>query len=301
MRPQAIGNLLVTERGYRLVNSQCEDRPMAKRKKIVNGGEAAASLKSATELSAAPSDMKSELPAIESPPISPGSETPAVSSTESDPAAEPETAPGIAAPDSPASPAVVRFQFKLNARRKRNALLAASVVLAAGLGAVIGAAGSGSFAPAPRADVAGLQERKAMEQSIAQLSTEITTLKANIAAANKAAQGQIAKISDKIAERFEQAKSPETTGSIPTPRPAPGVQAVEAPPARPPVVKDWAIRDARGGLIYVQGHGDIYQVTPGAHLPGLGPVQSIKRQDGHWVVATPKGIIVSMRDRRYFE
>ena len=36
-------------------------------------------------------------------------------------------------------------------------------------------------------------------------------------------------------------------------------------------------------------------------LPGIGPVEQIKRQDGRWVVVTPKGIIVSMRDRRYFE
>jgi hypothetical protein len=66
-------------------------------------------------------------------------------------------------------------------------------------------------------------------------------------------------------------------------------------------VADWSIRGARDGYVYVQGHGDIYEVVPGAPLPGLGPVEQIKRQDGRWVVVTPKGIIVSMRDRRYFE
>jgi hypothetical protein len=70
---------------------------------------------------------------------------------------------------------------------------------------------------------------------------------------------------------------------------------------RPPVIGDWAIRDAHNGYVYVQGHGDIYQVVPGANLPGLGPVQSITRQDGRWVVLTPRGVIVSMRDRRFFE
>ena len=70
---------------------------------------------------------------------------------------------------------------------------------------------------------------------------------------------------------------------------------------RPSIVPDWTIRETRDGLVYVQGHGDIYQVVPGAQLPGLGPVEQIKRQDGRWVVVTPKGIIVSMRDRRYFE
>ena len=64
---------------------------------------------------------------------------------------------------------------------------------------------------------------------------------------------------------------------------------------------DWSIRDVRDGYVYVQGHGDIYEVVPGAPLPGLGPVEDIKRRDGRWVVVTPKGLIVSQRDRRYFE
>ena len=40
---------------------------------------------------------------------------------------------------------------------------------------------------------------------------------------------------------------------------------------------------------------------PARRCLGLGPVEQIKRQDGRWVVVTPKGLIVSMRDRRYFE
>jgi hypothetical protein len=131
-------------------------------------------------------------------------------------------------------------------------------------------------------------------------------LKAKLAAANKLAQAQ-------TAERLKQA-SAEITGSIsvpqtvpaaatplPVPRPAPRIAMAETQPARAPVVPDWTIRDSRGGYVYVEGHGDIYQVVPGAPLPGLGPVQSIKKLEGRWVVTTPKGIIVSMRDRRYFE
>jgi hypothetical protein len=67
------------------------------------------------------------------------------------------------------------------------------------------------------------------------------------------------------------------------------------------VVAGWTIRDIRNGYVYVENHGELYQVVLGAPLPGLGPVQSVKRQDGRWVVLTPKGIIVSMRDRRYFD
>jgi hypothetical protein len=46
----------------------------------------------------------------------------------------------------------------------------------------------------------------------------------------------------------------------------------------------------------VQGHGKVYRVVPGTPLPGVGPVEQIKRQNGRWVVMTPKGIIASMRD-----
>ena len=38
-----------------------------------------------------------------------------------------------------------------------------------------------------------------------------------------------------------------------------------------------------------------YEAVPGADLPGVGRVQTIRRQDGRWVVVTPKGLIVSSR------
>jgi hypothetical protein len=176
-------------------------------------------------------------------------------------------------------------------------------------------AASGGFARQAPTDVAGQHERKAMQQTIARLGKEITALKTSIAAANKPGHSQVTKTGDKIidkpidkpvvaakpAEQPDPA-SPEITGSVPTPRSAPQVAAIEsAPPARPVLAKGWSIRGVRGGLVYVQGRGDIYQVVPGAPLPGLGPVQSIKRQDGRWVVTTPKGIIVAVRDRQFFE
>ena len=41
-----------------------------------------------------------------------------------------------------------------------------------------------------------------------------------------------------------------------------------------------------------------YEVVPGANLPGIGRVETIKRQDGRWVVVTPKGLILSQRFER---
>lgn len=265
-----------------------------------------------SEPTQAKKEFKNELPAVESPSISPATPEPVIEPIAElapaiDPivAAAPASTPEFEAPATPAPATPRRFAF--NARHKRNALLAASVAIAAALGAIVGAVASGGFAAPARTDVAGLEETKAMQQSIARLGKEITTLKTSIEAVNKSAYTQIAKIS----ERFDRAASAEITGSIsapqtaaplPIPRPAPRVAAVQTqPPLRPPVVQDWSIRDARDGYVYVEGHGDIYQVVPGAPLPGLGAVESVKRQDGPWVVLTREGIIVSMRDRRYFE
>lgn len=259
---------------------------MAERENIDNtSGEAAA---------------KSGLPQIESPPLSPGSPERVIEPIAAEPAIE-----TIAAAPAP------EWRITWSAHIQRNALLAASVAIAAALGAVIGAAGSGGFATPARDEVAGLVETEAMRQSISQLGKEITTLKASIEASNKAAHTQISKIT----ERFDRASSQQDiTGSIaapqsapaaaplPAPRPAPRVAAVETqPPVRPPVVRDWSIRNTRDGLVYVEHHGEVYQVAAGAPLPGLGPVESVTRQDGRWMVVTPKGIIVSVRDRRYFE
>jgi hypothetical protein len=186
-------------------------------------------------------------------------------------------------------------------------MLAASVAIAGATGVLTGAAMTGGFSKPPPVDVAALEESKATQQSIARLSKDVASLKTNLEAASKSAHSQFAKISDRLARG-----SAEVTGAITPPQtvppsaaPAPLPPARPAPAAevsrRPSVIADWTIRETRDGFVYVQGHGDVYQVVPGAPLPGIGPVEQIKRQDGRWFVVTPKGIIVSMRDRRYFE
>jgi hypothetical protein len=280
---------------------------MAKRKDIeITGGEAAASSSGAPE----PAQSKSELPSVESPPISPATETPAIATDTPAPAIEPiAAATPTVEPITDAAP-VAKPRFVLRSRHKRYALLAASVTFAAALGAVVGALASGGFSAPARPDVAAIEENKAMQQSIARLGKEVTTLKASLEQANKSAHIQIAKISERLehatAEVTGSISAPQTTAPVltplPSPRPTPRIAAVEPPPpARPSVVAGWTIRDTRNGYVYVENHGELYQVVLGAPLPGLGPVQSVKRQDGRWVVLTPKGIIVSMRDRRYFE
>lgn len=286
-----------------------------------------------------------ELPAVGSPPLSPAADIPAVETAETSavtsdaaPAVAPQvvTAAGEATaeakPDpilagAPIAPAAA-VGFRLRPRHKRYVLFAASAALAAGIGVVVGAIAGTGFRSAPRVDVAALQARQAMEQSIAEerkamqhsiehLGKQVAGLKTELVKANKAANSKIAKIADRV-ETIASPPSPppaaavrppaeEVTGSIPKqpqvaevpiPRPAPRIAPVVS---RPVVVRDWTIRGVRGGYVYVESYGDIYQVAPGAPLPGLGPVQSIKRENGRWMVVTPRGIIVAQRDRRFFE
>jgi hypothetical protein len=283
---------------------------MARRKQIEQSGNAAAD-----------QPATAGLPAVESPPLSPAG---AVDSSDAAPELviepiAPSTKSASEAAASPTAPAATLSQFprlKWSRRNKRNAMLAASVMLAAALGAVLGAVSTAALnaGPPPRIDTAGLEERKAMQQSIAHLSRQVASLRTGLDAANKSAQSQVAKLGDKITERFN-AVAADVTGSItppqtvppppaaltPVPQPRPAIAAAEPALSRPSIVPGWTLRSARDGMAFVEGQGEIYQAVLGAPLPGLGPVQAIKREDGRWMVVTPRGIIVSMRDRRYFE
>ena len=276
-------------------------------------------------------NLTAELPFFQSPPVAPAHPEPAESSAaepippvaaieiaESIP--EPTTSHESAAASAPA-PALVpalgisilqRAQaafthmprLALRPRHRRYALLAACVTIAAAFGAIAGIAATGGLS---RTDATvAVKENQAAQQSIARLTKEISGLKANLEAANKSAHAQFVKLSDRLNREaseitgsvtLPQTVAPPAQSSTPLPAPRPP-EAIQ--PAHPPIVTGWSIREMRDGYVYVQGRGDIYQVVPGAPLPGLGPVEQIKRQDGRWVVVTPKGIIVSMRDRQFF-
>jgi hypothetical protein len=284
---------------------------MEKRKIEITGSEALANSDSTPDQA----QPKIELPSVESPSISPATLEATVEPATAEPlaAAQVEKIAHVAA--EVASAQSILQWFTLRPRHKRDALLVASVALAAALGAVFGAATSGSFSRSTTIDVA-VEENKATQQSVALLTKEITALKASLETANKSAHSQIAKISERLARDGanitgsitppqtippapQATPAQQQSAPLPVPRPAPTGEA--SLPPRLPIVADWSIRETRDGYVYVQGHGDVYQVVPGAPLPGLGPVEQIKRQDGRWLVVTPKGIIVSMRDRRYFE
>jgi hypothetical protein len=260
-----------------------------------------------------PAPAADALPSVESPPLSPASE--AADAAASQPSrAEPPAreavaaTPAIESENAPAKPWAVVLpswpRIVVRPRHKRELRLIASVILAGALGALAGVLASGHFSTATRPGAAVVAENQAMQRSIARLGKDIATLKAGLAQTNKSPQPPAAKMAD----RLDHAAG-DITGTIsapqmlpPLPRPAPRLTAADSQPAaRMPRVAGWTIRDSRNGYVYAERRGELYRVVLGAPLPGLGPVQSVTRQDGRWMVVTPLGVIVSMRDRRYFE
>ncbi len=102
-----------------------------------------------------------------------------------------------------------------------------------------------------------------------------------------------------------QAAQKEVTGSVTPPSTAPAALAAAAPKAdakvsdarnevgRLPTLDDWVLRDVGNGGALIEGRRGMYEVYAGDPVPGLGRVDAIRRQDGHWVVVTSRGLIVA--------
>lgn len=66
--------------------------------------------------------------------------------------------------------------------------------------------------------------------------------------------------------------------------------------AKPPdkVLPDWIVQGVQDGRALVENrYGGVFDVAAGSVLPGLGRVETIKRQDGEWIVVTARGLITS--------
>jgi hypothetical protein len=205
-----------------------------------------------------------------------------------------------------------RMNITMSRRTRRNAMRAATLLIAAGLGATAGVLSTYVLpSKTPKQDVALLEERQAMQKSIVLLAKEVTALKSNIDKAEKSIQTQVGKISARVdaAKREDKHSDDIVTGSIKTAS-APAAAAssaianataatITAPlpqprPAVAQVVKGWSAYVAPDGAILVeQQGGDLFQVSAGAPLPGLGRVEAIRRDGGQVEVVTAKGIIVS--------
>ena len=135
---------------------------------------------------------------------------------------------------------------------------------------------------------------------LAKLSEAIDKLRAAQAAV-PAAPPAVAAASPAPAVAAASAAPRDVTGSMTTP---PGTAALPPPAASPgappktaaarlPRVEGWVLREvARGGAL-IEGRNGLYEVYAGDPVPGLGRVDSIRKQDGRWVVVTTRGLIVS--------
>ena len=204
-------------------------------------------------------------------------------------------------------------------RLLRLALASASIAAAAAIGSFIGslsATGMEHLWPTMAMNAAGARKDPAPRTKTE--SAEVSALKANLEAATRAAGGELAKLSERL-DRFERTqadpaaklariadaveqlenKAPvpaslpampaETTGSI-----ARAGTAASEPKSSEKVLRDWIVREAHGGRALVENRsGGVFEVTNGSLLPGLGQVESVKRQDGQWIVLTAHGVIYS--------
>jgi hypothetical protein len=202
-------------------------------------------------------------------------------------------------------------------RSLRFAMLAASVAFAAAFGSFVGSLSASGVAhlwpaSAPSSSMAAANTLPSAKAELA----ELAALKANLDGAARNANGNFAKLADRL-DRVERAQSepvaklahiaeavdrlekktvmasaapaaPETTGSIANSQPPASTEA-KLPDK---ILQEWIVQDVRGGHALVESaHGGIFAVVPGSVLPGLGRVETIKRQDGQWVVVTARGII----------
>jgi hypothetical protein len=208
--------------------------------------------------------------------------------------------------------------------KRRIAALAAVVALAILAGAL-----GGALATAALTHVAGDNGppagNHALEASVARIDADVLALKAGLEHTSKLGMSQFLKTSDRL-DKLERAQAEpaakiarlseavdklraapatapvpvaaaaatkDVTGSVSPPATAASATASKAEVGRLPTVEGWVLRDvARGGAL-IDGRQGIYEVYAGDFVPGLGRVDAIRRQDGHWVVVTSKGLIVA--------
>jgi hypothetical protein len=244
---------------------------------------------------------KNDLASIEAPHIAPEIDEPKQPAAAADAAAD--GAKEDAEPE--AAPRVNRF-----------VLLAASLALSAALGGMSGVVGAylllrPAAAPVATAGRTGLEEIQALKENVVQARVELSALKVSVDAGNRGANAQLTRIGERI-ERIERLQAEPTAklnkavealdraaradghaavaGSIVPPQPVAG-----GAPAGAGVVEGWVVRDVHRGVALIEGRMGLIEVDKGDMVPGLGRVDAIRKQDGRWVVVTPKGLIMSAR------
>lgn len=167
---------------------------------------------------------------------------------------------------------------------------AATIAIVACCGGIMGSLATiGAAKYLPLALVPSAIANGDVVQRLAHIDSELAALKASIAtsAPKDAARGE--EQSGSLPETGAKAAS-DTTGPKPEAASAP---ISTASPPTDSVVDGWVLRNVSGGSALVEGRPGLIQVMPGDSLPGVGRIETIKREDGRWVVVTSGGLIVS--------
>jgi hypothetical protein len=180
-------------------------------------------------------------------------------------------------------------------------LLAATVAIAASLGAIAGSFGGAMVGRAPaeaqsaaHASKDTTDEIRALKETVTQLRANTKTLNDNLSALKLSvsnANAQLTKMAEAIERRATAPAAPETTGSVN--KPVPMVLGAPPAPLQHPIVPGWTLRRVYDGAALIEGRDGIIEVEPGSTIAGLGRIDDIKKQDGRWAVFTSKGIIVA--------
>jgi hypothetical protein len=281
---------------------------------------------------AAPAVVAAPVNMMDAPPAAPAVEAPKLDMADADPVvpSPADVRPADMRAEETIAPAVAASRLSSMmpsidwAKARRLAPLAASIAVAAVLGAIAGSitiAGLGLGSPSASATVAPTADARALKESVARLHAEIAALKASTDASAKSAAAHLIKLGDRL-DRVEKAQAEpaarlaklteavdrierraptnstaahDITGSVAAYAPAPPPTVAEAASAAgPPVLEGWSVRSVYNGAALIQGRlGGVMEVEPGDNLPGLGRIETIRRQNGRWVVVTSKGLIVA--------
>jgi hypothetical protein len=207
--------------------------------------------------------------------------------------------------------------------------LAASLTIAALLGGLAGAAATGGLTNEPSKPAVetrtAADDARSLRETLVRISSEIQTLKSSVESANRNSGAQINKLGermdraekaqtepsakiakiveslDRLEKRQAAAAVPATTVAAVQPPAAPEITgSVEKLQSKPPVAEGWKLHEYFGGRAVVENRttGGLFEVGPGSNLPGLGRVETIRREDNRVIVVTPKGIISASLDQR---
>ena len=204
---------------------------------------------------------------------------------------------------------------------RRRLPLAAAIAVALAVGAIAGAAATTALLRDPAPSAAAADATHALQSSVTQLGNELATLKAGIANTQRATSAQFGKLTERL-DRAEKAQAepaaklaklqekiqesldrldrrPQQAAAAP----APDITGSVTPPkeeSKPQIAEGWRLRDFFDGRAIVESrNGTLFRVGPGSNVPGLGKVETIKRENGKIVVVTANGIIAaSLEERR---